>query len=81
MDELGLVRRLARAARAEPPPRIDVADAVIRRLEAGAPSRCDWTLLAIVSAAAVALLPLAIQWHAVLSDPFVLAAGLVRGMP
>lgn len=83
MNELDLIEKLARLARSRPPPSVDVADKVMRRLKAGAvvePADRFWPLAASVSFVAGALVLLAVQSLVASQEPLAELLSAVRAV-
>ena len=81
MNELDLIEKLAQLARSKPPPSVDVADEVMRRLKAGVgvePAGMFWPLAAGVSFAAAASVLLAIQSLVASQEPLAELLSAVR---
>lgn len=81
MNELDLVEKLARLAHSKPPPSVDVADGVMRRLGAEAmarPRNGFWPLAAGVSFVAAASVLLAIQSLVASQEPLAELLSAVR---
>ena len=73
MNELESIERLAGAARREPPPLVDVADAVLRRIGVRRRDPVPWVFgvfAAVSAAAAVVVCSLAVNLWLAAQDPF-----------